>query len=61
MKWKKLGNTRRRDRELNIWYTGKVMEMSTTNRLRKQGCLMQKGQLKTIGQEFQVEIYKRGE
>ena len=31
-----------------------------TNRSWKQGCLMQKGQLKTIGQEFQVEIYKKG-
>jgi len=36
------------------------MKMSMTNRSWKQGCLMQKGQLKTIGQEFQVEIYKKG-
>jgi len=31
---------------------GRVMGMSMTNRLQNQGCLMQKGQLKTIGQGF---------
>ena len=60
MKWKKSGSIKRRDRELNIWYIRKVMEMSMTNGLWKQGCLMQNEQLKTIRQEFQVEIYKKG-
>ena len=59
MKQKKLGNTKRRDGKLNIWYTEKVMGMSIINGSQKQGCLMQRGQLKTIRQEFQVKIYKK--
>jgi len=31
MKWKKSGSTEKGDRELNIWYTGKVTETSMTN------------------------------
>jgi len=31
MKWKKLENTERRNGELNIWYTGKIMGMNTIN------------------------------
>jgi len=31
IKWKKSGNTERRDRELNTWYTGKVMGMNMIN------------------------------
>ena len=52
MKWKKSRSIKRRDRELNIWYIGKVMEMNMTNELWKQDYLMQKKQLKTIRQEF---------
>jgi len=31
MKWKKSENTERKNRKLNIWYTGKVMGMNTIN------------------------------
>jgi len=34
------------------------MEMNMINELQEQGCLMQKRRLKTIGQRFQVKIYK---
>ena len=37
------------------------MGMSMANEVQKQGCLIQKGQLKTIGWEFQVETYKEEE
>ena len=43
MKWKKSGNTERRNGELNTWYTGKIMGMNMINRQQKQGYLMQKG------------------
>ena len=34
------------------------MGISMVNELQKQGCLIQKGQLKTIRRGFQVETYK---
>ena len=36
------------------------MEMNMINRLQKQGYLMQKRWLKTIGQDIQVTTYKEG-
>ena len=36
------------------------MEMNMINGLQKQGYLMQKKWLKTIGQGIQVETYKEG-
>ena len=61
MKQKTSESTKRRNRELNTWFIGKDIGMNTINKQQKWGCLIQKGQLKTIGQEFQVEIYKREE
>ena len=58
MKSKKFRNIGNMEERCNIWYIGKVMEMNMINRLQKWGCLMQKRQLKTIGQEFQVKTYK---
>ena len=40
MKQKKSGNTERRDRELNTWYTRKVMGTNMINGQWKQGYLM---------------------
>jgi len=60
MKLKKYGNIENMEEGCNIWCIRKVMEMNTINGLQKQGCLMQKRQLKIIGQEFRVETYKKG-
>ena len=59
MKLKKLGSTENKKGKHNFQYIGKGMGTNMTNRLQKQGCLMQKRQLKITGQEFQVKIYKR--
>ena len=60
MRWKKLGSTENEEGGRNTWFTEKNMEMNMINGQQKQGCLMQKRWLKTIGQEFQVETYKEG-
>ena len=39
---KKLESTENKDREHNIWYIGRDMEINMTSGLQKQGCLMQK-------------------
>ena len=49
MKQKKSGNIGNKDDEPNIWYTGRTTVMKTTNRLQKQGYLIQGKQLKIIG------------
>ena len=52
MKLKKSRSIKNKNSEHNTWYIKRVMEMNMTNRLQKQGCLMQKRQLKIIGQGF---------
>jgi len=49
-KLKKYRSTGNEAEECNIWYIGKVMGMNIINGLQKQVCLIQKRQLKTIGQ-----------
>ena len=60
MKLKKSRSIKNKNSEHNTWYIKRVMEMNMTNRLQKQGCLMQKRQLKIIGQGFWVKTYKEG-
>ena len=58
IKSKKYGSTGNEAKKYSIWYIGRIMEMSITNGLQNQGYLMQKRQLKTIGQGFWVKTYK---
>ena len=58
MKSKKYRSIENKAKECSIWYIGRVISMYITNRLQNQDCLMQKRQLKTIEQGFQVKIYK---
>ena len=60
MKSKKYKSIENKTKECSIWYIRRVMDMYMTNELQNQGCPMQKRQLKTIEQGFQVEIYKEG-
>ena len=48
MKLKKYESIGNKAEKCNIWCIERVMGMSMTNGLQNQGCLMQKGQLKTI-------------
>ena len=57
-KLKKYRSTGNEAEEYSIWYIGKNIETNTINGLWKQCYLMQKGQLKTIGQGIQVKTYK---
>jgi len=52
MKLKKSGSIENKNGKYNTWYIGRVMGMNMTNELQKQCFLMQKRQLKTIGQGF---------
>ena len=45
----------------SVWYIGKATRTNMINRLQKQGYLMQKELLKTIGQGIQVKTYKERE
>ena len=50
MKSKKYRNTRNEAEEHNTWCIRKVIGTNMINKLQNQGCLMQKRQLKIIGQ-----------
>ena len=45
----------------SVWYIGKATRTNMINRLQKQGYLMQKELLKTIGRGIQVKTYKERE
>ncbi len=50
MKSRKLRSIENEEEGHNISYIGRATEMNIINGLQKQSCLMQKKQLKTIGQ-----------
>jgi len=58
IKLRKLESIGNRIDEYNNSCIRKDMKMNMINGLQKWGCLMQKRQLKTIGQGIQVETYK---
>jgi len=52
MKLKKLGSIGNKAEEHNTSCIGRATEINMTNGLQKQGCLIQRGQLKIIGQDI---------
>ena len=57
MRQKKSGTIRNKDVTHSFWCIGKNMKMNMISGQLKWDYYMPKRQLKTIGQEFQVEIY----
>ena len=51
-KLKKYRRIRNVKNKCNTWCIRKIMEMNMINELQNQGCLMQKRQLKIIGQDI---------
>ena len=61
MKLRKLGSIGNEAEGHNTLCIGRATEMNMTNGLWKQGCLIQRRQLKIIGQDIRVETYKEGD